>query len=243
MTFGKGIYDSWNRELEGMIAESINVSVNMSTNNETGTPSKNITVSADGEDADRLSELLMMAGMGNAPTTAEGSGCGSRKMEEQLANSADNTEYADTDTLVNQYSGGLNKPKSTGQTTTPVIASQIDRQDTDEEIEETYDPYFDPESRESQKYKEPKDDIDPDSDDPYNDELDEIRLMKERAGIADGKYTQDYFTANQPSKERQSAEADRDQRPNTPFSQDPIEATTDRAVDQLSKMFKMFKKK
>jgi len=240
MTFGKGIYDSWNRELEGMIAESINVSVNMSTNNETGTPSKNITVSADGEDADRLSELLMMAGLGNAQSAAEGSGCGSRKMEENAPDWPTNTEYSDD---AFQYSGGLNKPKSTGQTTVPVIASQVDRQSTEEEIEETYDPYFDPESRESQKYKEPRDDIDPDSDDPYDDELDEIRLMKERAGISDGKYTQDYFTANKPSQERQRAEADREQRPNTPFSRDPIEATTDRAIDRLSQMFKYFKKK
>jgi hypothetical protein len=34
-----------------------------------------------------------------------------------------------------QYAGGLNKPKSTGQTTVPVIASQEDRQHTYEEKE------------------------------------------------------------------------------------------------------------
>ena len=238
MTFGKGIYDSWNRELEGMIAESINVSVNMSTGGADGAPTKNITVSAEGEDADRLSELLMMAGLNHSTPATEGSGCGTRQMDENAPDWPTNTEYSDD---AFQYSGGLNKPKSTGQTTAPIIASQVQRQDTDEEIEENYDPYFDPESRESQKYKEPRDDVDPDSD--YPDDLDEIRLMKERAGISDGKYTQDYFTANKPSAERQRAEADREHRPNTPFSRDPIEATTDRAVDQLSKMFKMFKKK
>jgi hypothetical protein len=242
MSFGKGIYDSWNRELEGMIAESINVSVNMNTGSETGAPTKNITVSAEGDDADRLAELLQMAGLGTATAAKpEVTGdCGAEPMEEQLANSASNTEYSDD---AFQYSGGLNRPKSTGQTTVPVIASQTDRQSTEEEIEETYDPYFDPESRESQKYKEPRDDIDPDSDDPYDDELDEIALMKERAGISDGRYTQDYFTANRPSADRQRAEADREQRPNTPFSRDPIEATTDRAIDRLSQMFKSFKKK
>jgi hypothetical protein len=238
MTFGKGIYDSWNRELEGMIAESINVSVNMSTGGADGVPTKNITVSAEGEDADRLSELLMMAGLGSSAPATEGSGCGTRQMDENAPDWPTNTEYSDD---AFQYSGGLNKPKSTGQTTAPVIASQMDRQETDEEIEENYDPYFDPESRESQKYKEPRDDVDPDSE--YPDDLDEIRLMKERAGITDGKYTQDYFTANQPSRERQRAEADREHRPNTAFSRDPIEATTDRAVDKLSSMFKMFKKK
>ena len=238
MTFGKGIYDSWNRELEGMIAESINVSVNMSTGGATGAPTKNLTVSADGDDAERLSELLLMAGLNHSTPAAEGSGCGTRQMDENAPDWPTNTEYSDD---AFQYSGGLNKPKSTGQTTAPIIASQVQRQDTDEEIEENYDPYFDPESRESQKYKEPRDDVDPDSD--YPDDLDEIRVMKQRAGISDGKYTQDYFTANTPSAERQRAEADREHRPNTPFSRDPIEATTDRAVDQLSKMFKMFKKK
>jgi hypothetical protein len=34
-----------------------------------------------------------------------------------------------------QYSGGLNGPKSTGQTTVPVIASQINRQATYEDDE------------------------------------------------------------------------------------------------------------
>ena len=44
-----------------------------------------------------------------------------------------NTETSD-DAL--QYSGGLNKPKSTGQTTIPVIASQDDRQHSYAEAEE-----------------------------------------------------------------------------------------------------------
>jgi len=35
-----------------------------------------------------------------------------------------------------EYSGGLNKPKSTGQTTMPVIASQGDRQDSYADMEE-----------------------------------------------------------------------------------------------------------
>jgi hypothetical protein len=35
-----------------------------------------------------------------------------------------------------QYAGGINKPKSTGQTTVPVIASQDDRQHSYAEMEE-----------------------------------------------------------------------------------------------------------
>jgi hypothetical protein len=59
MTFGKGIYDSMNRDLESMIAENMNVSVNASTDGQ-----KNISVNASEEDADELARLLMMAGIG-----------------------------------------------------------------------------------------------------------------------------------------------------------------------------------
>ena len=41
--------------------------------------------------------------------------------ETDLANSADNTETMDTDYMVNTLAGGLNGPKTTGQTTIPVI--------------------------------------------------------------------------------------------------------------------------
>jgi hypothetical protein len=48
-TFGKGIYDSMNRELEGMIAESM--SMNMSMNNDGNGPTRSLTVTATDEDA------------------------------------------------------------------------------------------------------------------------------------------------------------------------------------------------
>jgi hypothetical protein len=41
--------------------------------------------------------------------------------------------YADTDTMVNKLSGGLNGRKATGQTTIPVVASQTSRQHSMEE--------------------------------------------------------------------------------------------------------------
>ena len=132
-TFGKGIYDSWNRELEGMIAESINVSVNMSNGGESGSPTKNITVSADGDDADRLAELLQMAGMGSSTQDTQVSSCGAEQMDENQPDWPTDTEYSDD---AFQYSGGLNKPKSTGQTTTPVIADQASRQDSYADEEE-----------------------------------------------------------------------------------------------------------
>jgi hypothetical protein len=124
MSFGKGIYDSWNRELENMISESINISVNMSNGSETGAPTKSITVSAEGDDAERLAELLQMAGM-NSARAEPASSCGAEQMDENQPDWPTNTEYSDD---AFQYSGGLNKPKSTGQTTAPVIASQDSRQ-------------------------------------------------------------------------------------------------------------------
>jgi len=49
------------------------------------------------------------------------------KVEESYANSADDTFEADIDFMMNIISGGLNKRKSTGQTTIPVVASQLNR--------------------------------------------------------------------------------------------------------------------
>jgi hypothetical protein len=53
------------------------------------------------------------------------------EMEEDITVSQNSPDYPtnqeyDNDAL--QYAGGLNKPKSTGQTTIPVIASQEERQ-------------------------------------------------------------------------------------------------------------------
>ena len=180
--FGQGIYDSMNRELESMIAESMNVSMSMNTD-ANGGPSKSITVTATDDDALKLGELLKNAGLGghdyphieggadmdhpgaievNGTMDAEGAEaladkirqamgdhdhaegevcdacgqeeCGCEEVDEAYGDDAvsqnspdfpSNTETND-DSL--QYSGGLNGPKSTGQTTIPVVASQDDRQ-------------------------------------------------------------------------------------------------------------------
>jgi hypothetical protein len=130
--FGKGVYESMNKKLSQMLNEGMNVSVNMSTGAD-GQPTKNITVSAEGEDAEALAKLLQMAGLGgNAETcpTCGKVGCGCQAVDENSPDWPTNTETSD-DAL--QYSGGLNKPKSTGQTTIPVIASQLRRQVSMEE--------------------------------------------------------------------------------------------------------------
>jgi hypothetical protein len=148
MKFGGGIYDSMNRELENMIAESMarldeSMSINMSMNNdEHGGPSKSITVTATDDDAMKLSQLLKSAGLGGGDSEGYGGGgyksacgcgqsdcsCGNDELDEVSMNQPDYPTETETSADPFQYSGGLNKPKATGQTTTPVIASQDDRQ-------------------------------------------------------------------------------------------------------------------
>jgi hypothetical protein len=123
--FGGGVYESINSKVESMITEGMNVSVNMSTGAD-GNPTKNITVSADGDDAEALATLLKMAGLGGQ---SAGCGCGNTpcSCEQVDENSPDwptNTETLDAEPNLRTYSGGLNGPKSTGQTTIPVVASQ-----------------------------------------------------------------------------------------------------------------------
>jgi hypothetical protein len=131
--FGKGIYESMDKKFTQALTEGMNISVNMNTG-PNGEPTKNITVSADGDDAESLAALLKMAGMGAKEDVCPGCDKSSCGCEEELdENSPDwptNTETSD-DAL--QYSGGLNGPKSTGQTTVPVIASQLRRQVSMEE--------------------------------------------------------------------------------------------------------------
>jgi phage anti-repressor protein len=133
--FGGGVYESLDRQYTQALTEGMNVSVNMSTG-EDGQARKNITVSADGEDADKLAELLKMAGLGAQDHGDSCSSCGTspcgcaEQVDENQPDWPTNTETSD-DAL--QYSGGLNKPKSTGQTTVPVVASQLRRQVSMEE--------------------------------------------------------------------------------------------------------------
>jgi phage anti-repressor protein len=133
--FGGGVYESLDRQFAQALTEGMNVSVNMSTG-EDGQARKNITVSADGEDADKLAELLKMAGLGGQDHAGSCSSCGTspcgcaEQVDENQPDWPTNTETSDD---AFQYSGGLNKPKSTGQSTTPVLASQLRRQVSMEE--------------------------------------------------------------------------------------------------------------
>ena len=131
--FGGSVYEALDAQLETLITEGMSVTVNMSQNAEDGQETKNITVNADGEDADRLAELLQMAGLSQQSGSCSSCGsspCGCDMVDENDPNWPSNTETSDN---ALQYSGGLNGPKSTGQSTIPVLASQLRRQVSMEE--------------------------------------------------------------------------------------------------------------
>ena len=157
--YGKGIYDSLNRQLENMISESMTVNMTMN-NDEHGGPKQSLTVTATDDDAIMLAGLLKMAGMGSGdehihamtgddhgmdsihdmdqeePCPSCGSsscGCDDEMMDEAYGDTDETKNHPDwptdqegTDNAM-MYSGGIDGPKSTGQTTVPVISGQHDR--------------------------------------------------------------------------------------------------------------------
>ena len=130
IAFGKGVYEGFNNSVEQMITESIAVESKME---ECGMgDGQSITIQADGEDATKLMALLKLAGLEGCPTCGK-MPCGCNELEENKPDWPTNTETLDSDTNLRTYSGGLNGPKSTGQTTVPVVASQLRRQVSMEE--------------------------------------------------------------------------------------------------------------
>ena len=129
--FGGGVYESVNAKVENMIAEGMSINISVDEQGQ-----KSISVNATNEDAEALAQLLKMAGLGgNDSGTCTSCGesqcsCDHEMVDENKPDWPTNQETSD-DAL--QYSGGLNKPKSTGQTTIPVIASQLRRQVSMEE--------------------------------------------------------------------------------------------------------------
>jgi len=137
MQFGKGVYENFNNTVEKMITESITIESKMQECGD-GEMAPAITITADGEEAAKLMMLLKLAGLENqipsACPTCGGSPCGCAEMVDE--NSPDwptNTEKLAAEPNLRTYSGGLNGPKSTGQTTVPVVASQLRRQASMEE--------------------------------------------------------------------------------------------------------------
>ena len=124
-SYGQGIYDSLNRDLENAITESMSrldesMSINMSDSTEGG---KSLTITASDEDALKLATLLKSAGLGGGGDS-EGYGggapdgsCGDQQMDEVSMNEPDYPTNTETSNNAMQYSGGLDGPKSTGQST------------------------------------------------------------------------------------------------------------------------------
>jgi hypothetical protein len=133
MQFGKGVYEGLSNKLEALM-ESMSVNISVDDQGK-----KSISVNATDDDAEALATLLKMAGVAGAPAQESCSTCGSADCEcgEMVdENSPDwptNTETLDAEPNLRTYSGGLNGPKSTGQTTVPVVASQARRQTSMEE--------------------------------------------------------------------------------------------------------------
>ena len=128
VSYGKGIYDSFNRDLEQMIAESMTINMSDSTEG-----NKSLTVTATDDDAMKLAMMLKSAGLGGGDMHSHGEeacdtcgmqDCGCGDVEQAIdENSPDwPTNKQKSDNAL-QYSGGLNKPKTDvagdGQTTVP----------------------------------------------------------------------------------------------------------------------------
>jgi hypothetical protein len=166
INYGGSIYDSWNRQFETLLSESVNVSQE-ATKMEDGNEEEAITINVTGDDVARFKEVLASMGLGQqaAPgiEVAHDDSCGTCggtpcQCDEQLANANGATmtgELDEADVTVSQnepdypsneeesddalqYSGGLNGPKSTGQTTIPVVASQEERLHTMEESVDSF---------------------------------------------------------------------------------------------------------
>jgi uncharacterized protein YoxC len=94
--FGGGVYEGFNNQVESMITEGMNITVNM-TAGEDGESHKSITVTAEGEEADQLATLLKMAGLQGQTQEACGT-CGNTPCGcEQTVDEA----YGDTDETLN----------------------------------------------------------------------------------------------------------------------------------------------
>ena len=137
--FGGSVYESLNNKFNKALTETMNISINMNAG-EDGETRKSITVSAEGDDADKLAELLKMAGLSSQAETCSGCGhtpcdCGGEEemVDENTLDWPTKPEYTSTQQNMDPVSNDLNRDKSTGQTTIPVVASQLRRQVSMEE--------------------------------------------------------------------------------------------------------------
>jgi hypothetical protein len=121
VSYGNGVYESLMKGYRNTLTEgmSVNVSVGKDTQ---GNPTKSISINATDSDAEALAQLLSLAGL-------DAGGVQQPELDIEVVdeNQPDWPTNTETSNDALQYSGGLNKPKVTGQTTVPVIAGQTDR--------------------------------------------------------------------------------------------------------------------
>jgi hypothetical protein len=105
--FGGGVYEGLNRAYQQQLNEgmSVNISIDEAGN-------KTVNVTATQEDAAALADLLNLAGMQH--TAASSSSC-DQGLEENSPDWPTNTETLSADPELRTYSGGVDGPKSTGQ--------------------------------------------------------------------------------------------------------------------------------
>jgi hypothetical protein len=182
--YGKGIYDSMNRELETMIAESM--SINMSDSTE---GNKSLTVTATDDDAMKLAMMLKSAGLGGHDHDMH-SGM-AEAVDENSPDYPTNTQQAENNF---GYAGGLNKPKTDvagdGQTTIPNTAVHTQDEDALRRmmemagLAEAAKPDFLDMDKDGDKEESMKDA----ADDKEEESVDEsIQRMREMAGIKEAK--------------------------------------------------------
>jgi hypothetical protein len=115
--FGKGIYENQLREsfdnrLKAVLNEGVSFSVNVDANG-----AKTLNVNATDEDAERLAQILQLAGMPQAETHQEvcpacgSEPCGCEAVSEGDYGNSPETVTSSSDMMVNGLSGGLNGPK------------------------------------------------------------------------------------------------------------------------------------
>jgi len=147
--YGKGIYDSLNRDVENAINESMkqrseSMSINMSDSSEGG---KSLTITATDQDALKLATLLKSAGLGGGDAHGHDEGCpqcgqspcgcDEVGIDEVSMNEPDYPTNTETGSSM-QYSGGLDGPKTGQSTMTGGGIPNLDpsRQDSYADVEE-----------------------------------------------------------------------------------------------------------
>ena len=120
--FGKGIYESLDRQLKQQLNEEMSINMSIGTDGR-----KSITVTASDEDADQLAQILNLAGLQGhghdhgaeaCPTCGEAP-CGCAEVVDENAPDYPQNmgQTSNTNFMTKTNAGGLNKEKYTGQST------------------------------------------------------------------------------------------------------------------------------